>query len=237
MLVIFDCDGVLVETEKLSAGVLQSCLRERGIHMSSEAILRDFRGKAIATCVAQVKTLLAANALEAADQTREAEDFWRRVQARTLEAFDSGVEQVPGVEAVLQRLQTAGVAFVVASNGKHEKMRKTLGVTGLLPLFEGRMFSATDVAAGKPAPDLFLLAAARMGVSPGDCVVVEDSPVGARAARAAGMSLVGYCPLHDPETEVTMREQGARIIRHMDALWPVLCKYGGQDVTAAEVPK
>lgn len=227
MLVIFDCDGVLVETEALSAGVLRSCLRDRGIFLETGDILRDFRGKSIATCVAQVKALLAAGGAEAPGLEHEADAFWRLVQQRTLEAFDNGVEVVPGVTAVLDHLQQRGVEFVVASNGKHEKMRKTLGMTGLLPLFEGRMFSATEVATGKPAPDLFLLAAARMGVEPAHCVVVEDSPSGARAARAAGMSLVGYCPLDDPDTEAAMRREGARVIRHMDALLPTLCEdYG-----------
>src|SRR5690606_37851719 len=121
--------------------------------------------------------------------------------------------------------QRLGVPFVVASNGKHEKMRKTLGMTGLLPLFEGRLFSATDVAMGKPAPDLFLLAAERMGIDPGQCVVVEDSSSGASAACAAGMALVGYCPGDDPETDAAMRSAGGHIIRHMDALLPTLCEH------------
>lgn len=227
MLIIFDCDGVLVDTETLGAEVLQECLRERGIELEVASIFRDFRGKSIATCVAQVKRLMEERKISSdpALLEHEAENFWRHVQQKTLEAFEEGVASIAGIDKVLHTLKTQGVECVVASNGRHEKMRTTLGKTGLLPLFAERMFSATDVAAGKPAPDLFLFAARRMGCPPGDCIVVEDSLSGARAARAAGMGLVAYCPENDPEIDAGMREQGARIIRHMDALVPTLCEH------------
>lgn len=236
MLIIFDCDGVLVETEALGVQVLHDCLQERGIHVPVDGLLDDFRGKSIAACVSQVKAIFIAANHSAEDMEKEASDFWAYVQVRTLDFFDRGVESIPGVTQVLQRLQQAGINFVVASNGKHEKMRKTLGNTGLLPFFTGRMFSATDVAAGKPAPDLFLYAAQSMGVEPERCIVIEDSPPGARAAHAAGMKLVGYCPWKDPDIDAAMHSAKAYIIRHMDDLLPALRQQFGLELQT-EGPK
>src|SRR5690606_7449928 len=151
-----------------------------------------------------------------------AENFWRQVQNKTLEAFAHGVPLVSGIDGVLQSLQNAGVEFAVASNGKHEKMQLTLGSTGILKYFIGRLFSATDVAEGKPAPDLFLLAASAMAARPEQCVVVEDSLSGASAARAAGMGLVAYCPENNADFDRHMQALGVHIIRSMDQLIPTL---------------
>jgi HAD superfamily hydrolase (TIGR01509 family) len=106
--------------------------------------------------------------------------------------FGRGVVPVAGVVAALDALQAAGVPTCVASSGTHEKIRFTLGLTGLYERFAGRIFSVGDVARGKPAPDLFLHAAGRMGVPPAQCAVVEDSRYGVEAARAAGMRAFGY---------------------------------------------
>ncbi|GEB60494.1 hydrolase [Streptomyces gardneri] len=106
------------------------------------------------------------------------------------DALDAELTAVEGVTGVLDAL---AVPYCLASNGSHSSIRKNLGRAGLLDRFEGRMFSARDVSRGKPAPDLFLHAAATMGVAPERCAVVEDSPYGVRAARAAGMRAFGYC--------------------------------------------
>ncbi|HEY7884363.1 MAG TPA: HAD-IA family hydrolase [Cellvibrionaceae bacterium] len=226
MKVIFDCDGVLVDTEKVSAEVLQLCLQEQGVVLALEDIFNQFRGKSIAVCASQVHALLAEtpeySGYMASDLQKVAEAFWRQVQDKTLEAFARGVSVVPGIERVLQTLQTMGVEFAVASNGKHEKMQVTLGSTGLLTFFNNRLFSATDVAQGKPAPDLFLLAARTMGASAQQCMVVEDSLSGACAAHAAGMGLIAYCPEPDADFDRQMQDLGAYIIRTMDELIPTL---------------
>lgn len=115
-----------------------------------------------------------------------------RSQARLLAALERELEPVAGVRTALEALKAAGFTLAVGSQGSHEKMQLTLSVTGLLPFFEGRIFSATQVARPKPAPDLFLLAAQTLGFSPQDCVVIEDSTRGVKAALAAGMRVLGY---------------------------------------------
>jgi HAD superfamily hydrolase (TIGR01509 family) len=128
------------------------------------------------------------------------------------EAFAAELKPVPGV---LEALEAIASPTCVASSGTHERMRYTLGLTGLYPRFAGRIFSASEVARGKPAPDLFLHAASRMGIPPADCAVVEDSRYGVEAARAAGMRAFGYAgglaprhALEGPQTVVfeDMRE-------------------------------
>jgi HAD superfamily hydrolase (TIGR01509 family) len=122
-------------------------------------------------------------------------DFLQVLDERATAAFTRDLEAVPGVEALLDALDRAGTPYAVASSGSHEKMRTTLGLTGLLPRLEGRITSATEVALGKPAPDVFLLAATRLQVAPRDCVVIEDSLLGIEAALAAQMRVIGYAAM------------------------------------------
>lgn len=231
MLVIFDCDGVLVDTETVSAKVLRDCLQPLGIAVSVAEVLTLFRGKSIAVCAEQVAALLADSepyqSWPVLEREAFAKEFWAKVQQETLVAFESGVAPIAGVRDVLQSLREQGVAFCVASNGRHEKMQVTLTHTALADYFPpANRFSATDVAQGKPAPDLFLYAASKMGARPSECIVVEDSPSGARAARLAGMSLLGYCPaeplLPRAGTDDLMRAEGAKLFRHMDELLTLL---------------
>ena len=122
-----------------------------------------------------------------------------RYHAMIQVALEREVTPVPGIVELLDALDTAQIPYAVASNGEHRKMQTTLGVTGLIPRFEGRRFSATDVARPKPWPDLFLHAARTLGVDPRRCVVVEDSPLGVQGARAAGMEVVGFADLMSAE--------------------------------------
>ena len=231
MLVIFDCDGVLVDTETLGAEVLQKCLQQQGISLSVAHIFDSFRGKSIAECGRQVADLLRNiepySALSEAALKNYAENFWQDVQAATLEAFEKGVQPIAGIDRVIGWLQQHDVPFVVASNGRHEKMQASLGATGLLSAFSERMFSATDVSEGKPAPDLFLLAAASQQVAPAKCIVIEDSFSGAKAARAAGMPLIAYCADASVAVEQAMVAEGGRVIHAMDELIPLLCNHFG----------
>ena len=131
------------------------------------------------------------------------------------EAFRRELRPVAGIDAALDAIEAAVVPTCVASSGSLEKMRLTLGLTGLWDRFEGRIFSGDEVEHGKPAPDLFLLAAERMGASPEDCVVVEDSPFGVAGACAAGMGALGYAPEGDGEA---LAEAGASVFRSMAEL-------------------
>ncbi len=183
MLVIFDCDGVLVDSEPLANAALSEALAELGLRLSVEETMEHFMGRSRAHMLARTAQLLGRPV-----PVSFAEDFATARDA----AFWRELEPVEGIEEALDALDAAGFATCVASSGDHAKMRLTLALTRLYGRFEGRIFSATEVAQGKPAPDLFLHAAAQMGFEPEDCVVVEDSPAGVEAGRAAGMRVLGF---------------------------------------------
>jgi len=179
-LVIFDCDGVLVDSERIAVRVEAELLAELGWPLSQAEIVERFMGRT---------TEYMDEAIEAQLGSRLPGDWSDQFQRRYREAF--AAELVP-VDGVLDALDQIAVPTCVASSGSHDKLRFTLGHTGLYERFEGRIFSGYEVANGKPAPDLFLHAAARMGAGPARCAVVEDSLYGVLAARAAGMRVFGY---------------------------------------------
>ncbi|WP_051723508.1 HAD family phosphatase [Streptomyces albus] len=186
-LVIFDNDGVLVDSEPISNRALAAYLTELGHPTTYEDSLRDYMGSAMH----RVHDLVLARS-----GRRLPDDFDETFHRRVFEEFRRRLRPVPGVDGVLAGLAAAGVPYCVASSGSHERIRVTLTTTGLYDHFgEERIFSAQDVGRGKPAPDLFLHAAAAMGVPPGRCAVVEDSPLGVRAAVAAGMDVYGFTAL------------------------------------------
>jgi HAD superfamily hydrolase (TIGR01509 family) len=179
-LVIFDCDGVLVDSERIAVRVEAEYLAELGWPLSQAEIVERFMGRT---------TEYMDEAVEAQLGSRLPGDWKDQFQRRYREAFAAELAPVDGVLEVLDQLS---VPTCVASSGSHDKLRFTLGRTGLYGRFEGRIFSGYEVANGKPAPDLFLHAAARMGAEPARCAVVEDSRYGVLAARAAGMRAFGY---------------------------------------------
>ncbi|MER6304009.1 HAD family hydrolase [Kitasatospora sp. NPDC001539] len=179
-LVIFDCDGVLVDSEVIAVRVLVRLGEEYGWPLTGAEAIERFVGRSEA----------ANNALVAERLGAEVAAVWgKRFRELHAEAVDAELAPVDGLPEALDAIT---LPTCVASSGTHEKMRHTLGRTGLYERFEGRIFSATEVGRGKPAPDLFLHAARTMGVDPAACVVVEDSEPGVRAARAAGMRALGY---------------------------------------------
>ena len=179
-LVIFDCDGVLVDTERIAVRIDVIVLAELGWPMTEAEVVERFMGRSDAEMTAAIEAHLGRR-LPASWE----EPFRHLYQ----EAFEAELEPVAGV---VEALDAIAVPTCVASSGTHEKIRFTLGLTGLYERFAGRIFSVSDVARGKPAPDLFLHAAAGMGVPPAQCAVVEDSRYGVEAARAAGMRAFGY---------------------------------------------
>ncbi|GAA2061472.1 HAD family hydrolase [Streptomyces cheonanensis] len=179
-LVIFDCDGVLVDSEPLALRVCVELGAQLGWPLTEREIVHRFLGRSERSVTAQVAERLG----------EEAAARWNALyRARLAEAIDTELLPVPGV---VEALDAIVLPSCIASSGSHEKMRRTLGRTGLRERFEGRIFSASEVARGKPEPDLFLHAAQRLGVDPARCAVVEDSQYGVRAARAAGMRAFGY---------------------------------------------
>ncbi|MEJ7802909.1 MAG: HAD family hydrolase [Candidatus Limnocylindria bacterium] len=182
-LVILDCDGVLVDSEHLSMRVDTEVLAELGWSLTHEEVVERFMGRTHDFMVAEIEAYLG----------RSLDTDWEDgFQQRYRNAFALHLKPVDGVVEALDALDAIDTLTCVASSGGHEKMRFTLGLTGLWDRFDGRIFSATEVAHGKPAPDLFLHAAAVMGVEPTACAVVEDSRYGVEAARAAGMRAFAY---------------------------------------------
>lgn len=232
MLVIFDCDGVLVDSEIVSAQVTSDCLKELGIELSMEYFLETYRGKSVPDCILMITEELSQleswKNLNAAERADRGAQFWRKVQLQTLEVCKDRLEPVKGIMAVLDYLRDNQIPFCVASNGKHEKMQVTLAKTGILPYVEGRVFSYEDVTRGKPSPDLFLHAAKVMNVDPARAIVVEDSLTGIQAAVAAGMRPLGYCPPSARGSDnillPEMRALGAEVFFSMDELIPLILK-------------
>jgi HAD superfamily hydrolase (TIGR01509 family) len=202
-LIIFDCDGVLVDSEPIANRLFASMLGEIGLPMTTEEALREFMGCAQATVVRLVEQRLGRPLPPT---------FMADFATRLHDAFRRELQPVPGIQSALDRI---AAPVCVASSGDLEKTRTSLDLTGLLPRFEGRLFSATQVARGKPFPDLFLHAARRMGARPARCAVIEDSPRGVQAAVAAGMPVFGYARLSPPETLATI---GATVFSEMAAL-------------------
>ncbi|GAA2306283.1 HAD family hydrolase [Streptomyces kunmingensis] len=190
-LVIFDNDGVLVDSEPISNTLLAGYLTELGHPTSYEDSLRDYMGAAMH----RVHDLVHKRTGE-----RLPTDFDDVFHGRVFAAFERELKPVPGIVDVLEKLTADAVPYCVASSGSHERIRVGHRTTGLDRWFgEGRIFSSQDVGRGKPAPDLFLYAAEKMGVEPGKCLVIEDSPLGVQAAVAAGMDVYGFTAMTPAE--------------------------------------
>jgi HAD superfamily hydrolase (TIGR01509 family) len=203
-LVIFDCDGVLVDTEVLQVAVEARVLTELGWAIEPDEVVRRWMGRTAAVQAADISERLGEEG---------ARRYAEVARGQIHDAFERDLVEVEGVSALLDALDEAGLPVCVASSGSHERMQRTLGLTGLMDRFDGHVFSALEVEHGKPAPDLFLLAAEKMGVEPGRCVVLEDSVYGVQAAVAAGMRVLGYgSGLADPGS---LADAGAEVFTRM----------------------
>ena len=211
-LVIFDCDGVLVDSEVLAVEVDRRILAEFGWKLSTEEIVDAFLGTSSDTFRAKLEEHLG---YRLADDWEEPYHSWYH------DAFDRELQPVAGITQALDRIT---LPTCVASSGSHTKMRKTLGLTGLAARFEGRIYSATEVSRGKPAPDLFLHAASAQGADPSRCAVVEDSQYGVQAARAAGMTALGYAGGLTPAQWLI--DAGATVFSSMDELPDLIASLG-----------
>jgi HAD superfamily hydrolase (TIGR01509 family) len=213
-LVIFDCDGVLIDSELLSVRADRECLAEDGIDLSADEILDRYTGLSLAAMLGDLETRYG----------RPLPDFATRHQIRLRRLFEADLRPIPGVTAVLDRLACRSC---VASSGTPERIQHALSLVGLLDRFAPHVFSATAVARGKPAPDLFLYAAERMGVMPQRCVVIEDSVPGVAAAVAAGMPAIGFTGGSHcrPGDDARLAAEGAAlVIDRMAQLVPALAQ-------------
>lgn len=208
-MVIFDCNGVLVDSELIAAEVAAQEFTRAGFPLTPEIVARYFTGRRPADMFA---------AIEAAYRSRLPPDLTTLVKALTIHRLRAEVRATRHMEYALTWLRGPKC---VASSSPVDRVRVSLEATGLLRFFEPNLFSASDVPQGKPAPDLFLYAAAKMGVQPRDCIVVEDSPAGIAAATAAGMPSIGFVggSHAGPNLEALLSNAGARaVIADMRAL-------------------
>ncbi len=202
-LVIFDNDGVLVDSEWHANGILADLLCEAGLPSTREDCIAEYLGSSLSR-VREIAERRLGRALPA--------DLEDRYHDRLFEAFRTRLTAVPGVTDALGLIATP---TCVASSGTHERIRLALTTTGLLPRFEGRIFSAQDVRRGKPEPDLFLHAATTLGIRAERCAVVEDSPLGVEAANRAGMTAFGFARMTPAER---LRAAGGGVFTSMDEL-------------------
>ncbi|MCP3687579.1 MAG: HAD family hydrolase [Gammaproteobacteria bacterium] len=213
-LVIFDCDGVLVDSERIANEVFAQILHEEcGLCLSLDDMFRVFVGHSSGQCMQIVEQMTG---------EKPPIHLQHRYQNETQLALESSVTAIQGIEQAISKLP---IPYCVASSGSYEKMHTTLGKTHLLPLFEGKLYSTSDVSRGKPYPDIYLHAASNMGVSnPGRCLVIEDSPLGVKGGVAAGMTVFGYCELMD---ESKLISAGAhRSFNNMAQLPDEIRRYG-----------
>jgi len=182
-LLILDCDGVLIDSEPIACRIDAEELTRIGYPCTAEDIARDYVGLSGKEMFARI---------EAALGRPLPEGLHRACYDRLMAAFDAELEAIPGIAAAVDRIESAGWATCVASSSSPARLDHTLGLVGLRDRFGDRVFNSTMVARGKPAPDLFLHAAAVMGTAPARCIVVEDSTAGVQAARAAGMTVLGF---------------------------------------------
>lgn len=178
--IIFDCDGVLVESERVSLDVNRRLLADLGWHMTTEEIIERFVGQTHEHFVQEVFRNTG-HALP--------EDWVEQTTPIYQTAYERHLTSVPGVVEAIDAIE---LPRAVATNGRHDSTTFKLVLTGLYERFRNRVFSATDVNNGKPAPDVYLHAAATMGWHPSTCVVVEDSVAGITSGLAAGMKVIGY---------------------------------------------
>jgi HAD superfamily hydrolase (TIGR01509 family) len=204
-LVIFDCDGVLIDSEPIANRVLRDLLESAGLRLSLEEVMSTFVGNTRDGCIVLAGRMLGRPLPP---------DFGKRWDKALFAALRAEVKPIAGVPELLAGMT---VPFCVASNGNPDRMALALDYAGLMPWVRGRLFTASEVALPKPAPDLYLHAAKRMRAAPSDCAVIEDTPTGVRAGVAAGMTVFGYAAsAHIPAQ--TLRDEGATTFTSMSEL-------------------
>lgn len=214
---IFDCDGVLVDSEPIANRVLAELLSEAGVPTTTQESMARYTGRSVTAIRAELEAQLG-RPLALRDG---AGDFLDEYRERVRDGFHQGLRPIDGIAEAFDRIVAAGCPanrICVASSSWPPRIELSLQLTGLFPRFAGRIFSAVEVKRGKPEPDLFLHAAERMGAVPSECVVVEDSIYGARAGVAAGMSVLGFCSRVSGADPAALAGEGARVFRSMEEL-------------------
>ena len=206
-LVIFDCDGVLVDSETIVCRVVAEEMTKLGMPATVEELDEQFSGRPSQDCILDIETRYGGPLPQS---------YFNATERRIRESFHTELEAVAGIHEVLEKLQSTDLQTCVASSGPHAKMQITLNKTGLWEYFDGRIYSADDVGRGKPWPDLFLHSAAQFDIAPEHCLVVEDSIAGVKAAVSAGMPVIGYS--QNGARARQLEAEGARVINDMQLL-------------------
>ena len=203
---IFDCDGVLIDSEYLASRVESDVTRDLGLKLSVDEAHDMFLGKTVEGVL---------DAIAARTGTRPSSTWVYNWAFATAHAFMRELKAVDGVGVAVEVLRRRGHRMAVASQSPLARVRLSLQVAGLAGQFGDHIYVASMVARPKPAPDIYLLAAERLGAAPQECIVIEDSPAGASAAQAAGMRVLGYAP---GDSAAAMQTSGVRVIRSMHEL-------------------
>ncbi len=217
-MVIFDCNGVLVDSEPIASEVLAAALNRVDVPLTPEMVAREFHGRRTADIFVTIEKTM---------KRSLPPNFAATVAAETLRRFRAELQPIPHAAHALTWIRGPKA---VASSSAMDRIRTSLEVTGLLRFFESRLFSASHVADGKPAPDLFLATAIELEVTPTDCIVVEDSVPGIAAAKAAGMAAIGFIgsPLSGGRMAPELMAAGARtVIADMRALASTIIELRG----------
>ncbi|AOW20299.1 HAD family hydrolase [Urechidicola croceus] len=205
--VIFDCDGVLVDSEPLANGMLVEMANELGANIDLDFAYKNFKGNSFQSCQKIIKSI-AKVPLE--------ENFETEYRRRSFEVFSKFIKPIQGVESVLKSLT---IPYCVASSGPQDKIKLNLQKTGLLPYFENNIFSCYDVQRWKPEPHVFLHAASTMGFTVEDCVIIEDTPIGVKAAKSGGFDVFGFA---DEYTHELFEKETTKVFTHMNELKGIL---------------
>ena len=187
--IIFDCDGVLINSESIAIKVLVDMANDLGANMDFQESLINLKGKSLNLCM---------NVISKRINNPLPVHFEQDYRINTFEAFRKGIQPINGIKDIVENLN---IPFCVASSGPENKIRLNLEITGLLPFFEGNIFSCYAIQKWKPEPDIFLWAAKSMGFKPNECLVIEDSVSGVKAAKFGGFDVYGYTE-HDYNNEL-----------------------------------
>jgi len=201
--IIFDCDGVLVDSEGISAKIFQQMAKEVGFEMDFETAVDQFAGASMPENLKFIQENIKGDLPK---------DFEKEFRSRTYQAFKTDLKPVDGIHDLVNKVK---VPFCVASSGPVKKIRLNLTITKLIQKFEGRIFSSYEVGSWKPEPGIFLHAAKAMGFSPNECVVVEDSGAGIKAAIAGGFNVYA---LAKKKNKSTFKQLGAIVVTDIKEL-------------------
>lgn len=187
--VIFDCDGVLVDSETIGNQVFVDMANELGADIDLDYAMKHFKGSFLKECIKHISKLI---------DLEIPQTFEQEYRKRSFDAFKANIKPIQGILEVLQNIK---LPFCVASSGPESKIKLNLELTGLLPFFKNNIFSSYAIQKWKPDPGVFLLAAETMGYKPSECIIIEDSLSGVKAAINGGFDVFGYIA-HDLDNEL-----------------------------------